>query len=68
MTGTPSPKLPSPAAIKKAVEVVQAVAPDARVRSVGPEGVVFCYPDEAAPVQSAPEREDDVWAGRGLGE
>lgn len=37
--------MPTAAQIAAAYEAVKAVCPDARIKSVGPEGVTFEYPD-----------------------
>jgi hypothetical protein len=37
--------MPTPAQVKAAYDAVKAVCPNARIKSVGPEGVTFEYPD-----------------------
>jgi hypothetical protein len=40
--------MPTAHQIKEAHEIVVALHPGARIKAVGPEGVVFEYPDAAA--------------------
>lgn len=42
-----APSMPTENQIKEAFKVVAALSPGARIARVGPEGVVFDYPDAA---------------------
>ena len=44
-----APSMPTENQIKEAFKVVKALSPGARIARVGPEGVVFDYPDTAQP-------------------
>lgn len=45
--GRPSaPSMPTEKQVREAFAVVQALCPGARIKSVGPDGVTYLYPDE----------------------
>lgn len=48
MTKPKAPSMPTPHQIATAFEAVKALHPDARIKSVGPEGVAFVYPNISA--------------------
>ncbi len=41
--------MPTEHQVTEAHKAVTALHPDARIKSVGPEGVVFGYPDQSTP-------------------
>ena len=47
MSRRQAPSMPTEAQIKAAHQAVAKLHPEARIRSVGPDGVAFDYPDEA---------------------
>jgi hypothetical protein len=47
MSKPAAPSMPTPRQIAEAFEAVKALHPGARIKSVGPEGVAFDYPDAA---------------------
>lgn len=55
----PSAPMPTAKQIREANEAVQAVCPGARILRVGPDGVTYTYPGEAANTAAA-----DDWQGR----
>lgn len=53
------PSLPTPKQIREAHEVVAELYPGARIKQVGPEGVIFEYP-----AAGRAEAEVSKWQGR----
>lgn len=49
MSRTRAPSMPTEHQVTEAHKAVTALHPDARIKSVGPEGVVFGYPDQSTP-------------------
>ena len=49
MSRPSAPSMPTENQIKEAHKIVSALSPGARIARVGPEGVVFEYPDAARP-------------------
>lgn len=45
MARTASPSMPTPHQIREAHEIVRALYPAVRIKAVGPDGVIFDYPD-----------------------
>lgn len=56
MSRPSAPSMPTERQVQETHKVVTALYPSARIKSVGPDGVEFEYPDQAA--QAA------EWAGR----
>jgi hypothetical protein len=46
MARTPAPSMPTEKQVRDAFEVVCILCPGARIKSTGPEGVTYFYPDE----------------------
>jgi len=61
--GRPSaPSMPTERQVIEAHKAVTAIHPKARIKSVGPDGVQFDYPDKTAP---ASEWDDRPFSGDG---
>ena len=56
-----APSMPTEHQIKKAHETVVSLHPDARIASVGPDGVKFEYPEQAANLPVAETTPLDAW-------
>ncbi len=56
MSRRAAPSMPTPNQIEEAHKVVVALSPGARIAGVGPNGVIFDYPDAAQP--------DDQYRGK----
>lgn len=48
MPKTPSPSMPTEKQIKDAFAVTRELCPGVRIKGVGPEGVIFEYPEHGA--------------------
>lgn len=46
MPRAPAPQMPTPTQVRDAVNAVREMFPDARVVSIGPDGVRFDYPGD----------------------
>lgn len=44
MARPPAPSIPTPTQVRDVHKTVLALHPDARIKSVGPEGITFEYP------------------------
>lgn len=51
-----SPSMPTPNQIKQVFEVARALCPGVRIKGIGPDGVIFEYPDKSAA--------SDEWEGK----
>lgn len=49
MSKPAAPSMPTERQVKQAYKIVTALDPKARIKSVGPHGVQFDYPDNATP-------------------
>lgn len=58
MARSGSPKMPTKKQIEEAVDEVTARFPLARIKALGPDGVIFEYPDNVA---------DDQWRDKPFG-
>lgn len=46
MARTPAPSMPTEKQVRDAYKIVRTLCPGARIKSTGPEGVTYVYPDE----------------------
>lgn len=46
MSRTPAPSMPTEKQVRDAFKTVTTLCPGARIKSVGPDGVTYFYPDE----------------------
>jgi hypothetical protein len=51
--------MPTKTQIEQALELARAIDPDVRIKRIGPDGVEFVYPDQAA--------RQDGWANKPFG-
>lgn len=46
MSRPKAPSMPTETQVREAYEIVKTLCPGARIKSVGPNGVTYLYPDE----------------------
>lgn len=46
MSRPPAPSMPTEKQVREAYAVVKALCPGARIKSIGPDGITYLYPDE----------------------
>ncbi|WPZ21627.1 hypothetical protein T7987_15905 [Sulfitobacter faviae] len=51
-----SPSMPTQTQIKQAFDIARQLCPGARIKGIGPDGVIFDYPDKSAA--------SDEWEGK----